>query len=158
VKQAINKLGAFYKKVILKWLIQQSKTLVRLFLLLLLNSVSVSWDIAVIDINPFKIDTSNFDKNIISLDTEMNLADFIIRIYPNIHIHTHFKFIDHLLRLHNTISVNKICFLQMVDQENEKCFMVLSLRMAAGLAGPLATPAASFIHSLLFWNSPSIIF
>ena len=83
-------------------------------------------DIAVVEVDPSKIDASNFRRNIIDLSTEIDSAGFTVRVYSNIRNRTHFKYpTDRLLKLRDIISVSEMRHPGMVDQASEECIVVI---------------------------------
>ncbi|KAI6138265.1 hypothetical protein BKA82DRAFT_4332831 [Pisolithus tinctorius] len=124
---------------------------------LTVGSLGFSQDIAVIEVDPSKIDASNFCGNVIDLGTEIDSADFMLRMYPDFRNRTHFKYpADRLLRLHDTISVDETRRPQMVDQDGEKYIMVLKNGGKTGLIIGRANGVFSYTR-YYFENSPGII-
>jgi hypothetical protein len=160
-KKAINRLGAFYKEVVSKWANPAERILGHVVLAppleFSVSSLGFTQDFAVIEIDPSKINASNFYGNVIDLGTEMNPTDFTIRMYPNDHNHTHLKYpTDRLLKLHGTISVDEMRHPQMVDKEGEKCIMVLKNGGRTGRTMGRANNVFSYTR-YCFENNPGII-
>ncbi|KAI6142940.1 hypothetical protein BKA82DRAFT_4376803 [Pisolithus tinctorius] len=153
-EQAIERFDTFYKEVVSKRANRADRILGRGFNV---DSLGFTQDIAVIEVDTFKIDASNFCGNVIDLGTEIDSADFMLKMYPDFRNRTHFKYpADRLLRLHDTISVDETRRPQMVDQDGEKYIMVLKNGGKTGLPISRANGVISYIRYYV-GNSPGII-
>ncbi|KIO03705.1 hypothetical protein M404DRAFT_15684 [Pisolithus tinctorius Marx 270] len=157
----IDRLDTFHKEVVSKWANPADRIFGHVVLAppiqLTVGSLGFSQDIAVIEVDPSKIDASNFCGNVIDLGTEIDSADFMLRMYPDFRNRTHFKYpADRLLRLHDTISVDETRRPQMVDQDGEKYIMVLKNGGKTGLIIGRANGVFSYTR-YYFENSPGII-
>ena len=160
-KKAIDRLDAFHKEVVSKWADPVERILGHVVLAPPLGfgvgSLGFTQDIAVIEIDPSKIDASNFYGNVIDLGTEINSVEFTERMYPDVRNRTHFKYpTDRLLKLRGTISIDEMRRPQMVDQNGEKCIMVIKNGSKTGRTIGRANGIFSYTRYYLE-NSPGFI-
>jgi len=159
--KAIDRLGAFHQEVISKWENPAGRILGHVALAppleFSVGSLEFTQDIAVIEVDSSKIDASNFRGNVIDLGTDINSADFAVRMYPDVLNRAHFKYpSDRLLKLHDTLSVDEMRHPQTVDQDGEKCIMVLKNGSKTNLTFGRANNIFSYTR-YHFENSPGII-
>ena len=124
-KRAIDRLGAFHQEVVSKWANPAERILGHVVLAPPLEfgvgSLGFTQDIAVVEIDPSKIDASNFHGNVIDLGTEISMGDFMTRMG-----FSHFKYPgDRLLKLCDPISVDEMRRPQTAYQDGERYIMVL---------------------------------
>jgi len=159
--KAIDRLGAFHQEVISKWENPAGRILGHVVLgpplEFSVGSLGFTQDIAVIEVDSSKTDGSNFRGNVVDLGTKIDSADFTIRMYPDVLNRTHFKYpTDRLLKLHDTISVDEMRHPQTVDQDGEKCIMVLKKGSKTSLTIGRANNIFSYTR-YHFENGPGII-
>jgi hypothetical protein len=160
-KKAIVRLSAFYKEVVSKWANPAERILGHVVLAPPLNfsvgPLGFIQDIAIIEVDQAKIDATNFRGNVIDLGTEINSAEFAFRMYPDARSRTHFKYpTDRLLKLSDTISIDEMRHPQVVDEDGEKCIMVLKNGGNTGRTIGRANTIFSYTRHH-FENSPGII-
>lgn len=160
-KKAIDRLNTFHREVVSRWSNPAERILGHVVLAPPLEfgvgPLGFTQDIAVVEIDPSKINPSNFRGNVIDLGTEIDSVDFTVRMYPDVRNHTHFKYpTDRLLKLCGTISVDDMRRPQMIDQDGEKCIMVLKNGSKTGRTIGRANNVFSYTRRY-FANGPGSI-
>ena len=136
---AIEELDIFYRDILTHWTTPESHILGHIILSPPISvgvgsSGSYTEDWAVIEIDPSKVDTSNFGGNAIDLGTRIPFVKFIRMVCPNhqdtySYKHPH----DRLLRVKDTIPDEEMRHLTALDENDDPCLMVIKRGNTTGL-------------------------
>ncbi|KZT04526.1 uncharacterized protein LAESUDRAFT_715565 [Laetiporus sulphureus 93-53] len=144
-KKAIEELNTFYQDISTHWAAPESRILGHVILSPPIkvgvgsSGEGYTEDWAVVEIDPSKVDASNFDGNAIDLGTRIPVYEFSRMMHPyswdprrwNAHSFT-YPF-DHLLKLEGTIPDEEMRHPTALDQNDEPCLMVIKRGFTTGL-------------------------
>lgn len=133
--EAIYGLKAFYQDVSTRWATQESRVLGHIIFSAPIGvGVGIDQfteDFATIEIDRSKINANNFIGNVVDLRTQIPSSEFTEKMYSHLQ---GFKYpADRLLRLRGTIPDNEMRNPSTVDQNGEKCIMVIKRGSATNL-------------------------
>ncbi|KAG8752242.1 hypothetical protein FRC11_008546, partial [Ceratobasidium sp. 423] len=149
-KKAVEVLKTFYHNVSAEWDTPESRVLGHVILSppieLGVGSDGYTEDWAIIEIDPAKIDRSNFSGNVIDLGTRISIPEFVYMISPN-RENPSFEYpLDRLLKLEGTIPDEEMRHPTAVDRNNEPCLMVMKRGNTTGLTVGRANNTFSYVR------------
>ncbi|RPA93055.1 hypothetical protein L873DRAFT_1847409 [Choiromyces venosus 120613-1] len=151
-KEAVDALNTFYGEVSTHWASPDRRVLGHVIysppIVFGFGTEQYTQDFAVIEIDPSKIDSTNFEGNVIDLGTKIQPDVFTRMMYPNLrnaHIFEYPK--DRLLRLKGTIPDKDMRHPPALDQNDEPCLMVIKHGNATGLTVGLANDIRSCVRN-----------
>jgi hypothetical protein len=135
---AMEDLNTFYKDVSSRWATPESRLLGHVILSPPISvgagSEGYTEDWAIIEVEPSKVDASNFDGNAIDLGTRIPVDKFTQMMYPDFRNASSFKYPgDRVLRLKGTISDEEMRHPTPLDQNGNPCLMVIKRGNTTGL-------------------------
>lgn len=154
-------LNTFYDEVSSRWATPESCLLGHVILSPPLSTVAgcegYMEDWGIIEVNPSKVDASNFDGNAIDLGTHIPRKKFMEMMYPDLRNRNSFKYPDdRLLKLKGTISDEEMRHPAAFDQEGSKCLMVIKRGKTTGLTIGRANNIFSFTRQSFGHGDPQI--
>ena len=152
-KRAIEALKAFYEEVSERWKNPERRVLGNVIysppIKLGFGTEKCTQDFAVIDIDPCKIDGTNFKGNVIALtNKETEIPKFSAMMSPIPWGAHHFEYPrGSLLRLKGTIPYQDMCHPPTLDQDGRPCLPVLKHGNATGLTVGRANDIRSCVRN-----------
>ena len=136
--RAKTALDTFYDEVSSRWATPESRLLGHVIFSPPLSTRAdcegYTEDWGIIEVDPSKVDASNFDGNVIDLGTRIPPKRFTEMMYPDLLTRASFEYPDdRLLKLKGTISDEEMRHPPAFDQEGNKCLMVIKRGKATGL-------------------------
>jgi len=152
--EALGTVESFFKEVSGQWASPGGRILGHV---LYSPSLEFGWgkdeytrDFALIEIDPSKINSSNFAGNMIDLGTKISPDELIEMIYPDVRNAHSFEYpVDRLLRVRGTIPQHEICRPPSLDANSENFLMVMKHGNASGLTVGRASGLRSVVHNYL---------
>jgi hypothetical protein len=162
-REAMEQLSSFYQDVSTRWATSESRVLGHAILSPPINfgtgSEGYTEDWAVIEIDAFKVDASNFKGNAIDLGTRISPDKFTRMIDPNLYsnprnAHPFTYPADRLLMLKGTIPDEEMRHPTALDQNDDPCLMVIKRSNATGLTVGRANDICSYSRNYYDGDKP----
>ncbi|KAG8685631.1 hypothetical protein FRC11_010304, partial [Ceratobasidium sp. 423] len=151
-KEAIEALNTFYQDISVEWDTPESRILGHVILSppidVGVGGECYTEDWAVIEIDPSKIDKSNFSGNAIDLGTCISVPEFIRMMSPDFLHACSFEYpVDRLLELKGTIPYEEMRHPTTLDSNGEPCLIVLKRGNTTGLTVGCANNVFSYVRN-----------
>jgi hypothetical protein len=137
-REAVEQLNSFYQDVSTRWATSESRVLGHVILSPPINAgvgrEGYTEDWAVIEVDPSKVNSNNFNGNAIDLGTSISADELTRMMCPNPQNGLTFTYpSNRLLILKGTIPDEEMRHPTGVDQNDEACLMVIKRGMTTGL-------------------------
>jgi len=155
----VKALTEFRGELSMHWSTNTSRTLGRIIFSppIAVGQQQHTQDVAVIAIDPSKIEPSTFSGNVIDLGTKYSVGVLSYMMHPTSKNSHNFEFpFNRLLKLSGTIEEDEIRKPKMYDQNGNACIMVLKCGKTIGLTVGCATTFVSYTRKHLSNNDTAV--
>ena len=155
----VKALTEFKGELSMYWSTNTSRTLGRIIFSppIAVGQQQHTQDVAVIAIDPSKIEPSTFSGNFIDLGTKYSVGVLSCMMHPNSKNSHNFEFpFNRLLKLSGTVKEDEMRKPKMYDQNGNACIMVLKCGKTTGLTVGHATTFVSYTRKYLSNNDTAL--
>ena len=157
-REAIEELNTFYQEVSTRWATPESRLLGHVILsppICLGSSGGYTEDWAIIEIDPSKVDASNFTGNAIDLGTRIPADEFTKMMCPDVRNPPPFNYPDdRILKFRGTIPDDEMRQPRALNQNGDPCLMVIKRGNTTGLTIGRANDILSYVRDYYSDGNP----